>query len=60
MSDYCKGFDPSANVWRWILNAHTPRSDPHIAGEVDSCADNEIALGNFFPILSGQVLNTSL
>jgi hypothetical protein len=60
MSDYCKGFDPSANVWWWILNAPTPRSDPHIAGEVDACADNEIASGYFVPILSGQVLNAFL
>ena len=60
MSDNCKGFDPSANVWWWIRNATTPRSDPHIAGEVYACADNEIASGYFFPIRSGQVLNAFL
>ena len=60
MSDNCKGFDPSANVWWWIRNATTPRSDPHIAGEFYACADNEIASGYFVPILSGQVLNAFL
>ena len=60
MSDYCKGFDPGANVGRWILDAPTPVSDPHIAGKVDACTDNEVALGYFFPILSGQGFKTSL